>query len=154
MPLSLKDCEADVAAIIEAALIPGVSFAGNSLFAGPLPDGAADVAVACRWANSEAEPYVSFAAALFRAEVQVMVRGAINEYATTLTLARTCFEVLWLPVAVDYVSIESDGAGPTYMGPDENGRPVFVFNVACTFTAEKGVTAPPVGPPLSLGVLY
>lgn len=154
MPLSLRDCEADVATILDASAIPGITIAAGSLYAGPLPDGAPDTAVACRWASSEAEPFVAFATALLKSEVQVMVRGAINEYDATLTLARTCFESLWLPPAVDYVSILSEEAGPVYLGPDDNGRPVFTFNVVCTFTGEKGATPPPFVLPIFYGVLY
>lgn len=136
----LKDVELDIAQVVESAAIAGISMGAApapSLYAGPFPSAAPDRMVSVRFAGGDAEPYVADGHILFEPEVQVVVRGVPGRYRETLQLALTCFEALYLPAVDGYISIQPQGAGPDYIGPDEKGRPVFTFTVQLAYEAER-----------------
>jgi hypothetical protein len=149
--VALRDVELDIATLLQAAGL-GLSMSANppTLYAGPFPESAPDLMVAVRFAGGpESEDYIVRGQSLFSPEAQVLVRGTPGKYDEARALALQVFEALHLPSQSGYLTIKPEGAGPAYLGVDENHRHRFQVDVAAVYvaasTAGGFVPLPPTG---------
>ncbi|WP_224364224.1 minor capsid protein [Hyalangium versicolor] len=135
--MPLRDVELDVATLLEAAGLGSMSSNPPTLYAGPFPASAPEILISCLSSGGETpEDYLAGTSrAYFRPEVTVRVRGPREKYRATLQRALDAWEALYGVQTPEYVLVKAQGAGPAYLGPDENGRHRFSFTVQLAYTA-------------------
>jgi hypothetical protein len=140
----LRDVELDLATILGASDL-GLTL-GSNLFAGPHP-ASAGAFVAVRETDGDAERFVADSVAYIEARVQVLVVGEPHRYKQTKDLAFGCWSALFVNESEPYSVILAQGAGPRYLGPDENSRHQFVFDASASYLVDAIaallVTLPP-----------
>ncbi|WP_426750178.1 hypothetical protein [Myxococcus sp. Y35] len=131
-----RDVELELAAHLEAAGL-GLSTTTNppTLYPGPFPTSAPPRFVCVRHTGGEGGLYLGTGRGVLSADVQVVVRGPRASYTATRELAVRCWTALHLARVPGYVDVRCEGAGPYYMGPDGEGGPRFVFNLAARYSA-------------------
>nr|WP_217918482.1 hypothetical protein [Myxococcus sp. AM010] len=125
-----------MAAFLEAAGLE-LSTTSNppSLYPGPFPVSGPPQLVCVRHTGGEGGLYLGTGRGVLAADVQVVVRGPKASYTATRELAVRCWTALHLARVPGYVDVRCEGAGPHYMGPDGEGFPRFVFNLAARYSA-------------------
>jgi hypothetical protein len=134
----MRDVELDIATILGAQTSVTL---GHDLFAGPVPVSPPDRYVVVRFTTGERDGVIGEAEGgdvTYRNTVQVLIRGERNRYSDTLTLAKTLFTALTHPNQDVYLYCAPSSAAPAYIGPDENGRHRFSFDVECEYSATIG----------------
>ncbi len=136
--MSLRDCELDVAKLLEAAGLGTLADGAPTLFAGPFPASVPDAFIACRQSSSpKPEKYLgNVARAYLRPTVTVLVRGASgpDSYTESGARARAAWAALYSRTDVPgYVWIDPEEGEPTYLGEDEQHRPRWSFTVTCEY---------------------
>ncbi|MFY0577979.1 minor capsid protein [Cystobacter fuscus] len=140
--MALRDVELDIALVLEAAGL-GLSMADvePTLYAGPIPEAAPDRLVAVRGlSGGEPEDYLGNVTAIYRPEVQVIIRGNRNGYRDTLALASACFELLRNIRPSGYIRIDVESSQPEYMGADDLDRHRFIFTVNTEYRATNSIS--------------
>lgn len=139
--MGLRDAEADLVAVLEAAGAGSTSSTPPTLFSSPFPADSRDTScsVVDFGAGEDVEPHLGGASrATVVPEVTVRVRGERSQFKQARELAQAAWEACWYPEVAGYVRVVPQGSGPTYLGPDPNGRHQFSFTV----TMEYRATAP------------
>ncbi|HEX5750021.1 MAG TPA: hypothetical protein VFZ09_27575 [Archangium sp.] len=148
--MSLRDVELDVALLLEAAGLGSTSANPPTLYPGPYPATAPDAFIACRHSGAEKpEKYLANTGlAYHRESVTVMVRGTREpgSYVTDGARARAAWSALYDLHPSEYVLVDPEDGGPTYLGDDEEHRPRWSFTVGLEYLS---ATAPGVVVPLS-----
>lgn len=133
----LKDVELDVARLLEAAGLGSLADGLPTLYAGPYPAGAPDAFMACRASGGEApERYLAGTGrALHQETVTVLVRGerGPNGYLEGRTRAHAAWEALFESFPEGYVQVVAEGAGPMWLGEDDEGRPRWSFTTRTAY---------------------
>jgi hypothetical protein len=136
--MALKDCEMDVAELLEEAGVGSTSTTPPTLYAGPFPSTGPDALVNVQdvGAGEGAEQLLGGGGRVALApEVTVRVRGVRHQYAEARTAAFAAWQALWEARPEGYVRMVPLGSGPGYVGPDEVGRHRFSFTVRCEYRA-------------------
>jgi hypothetical protein len=135
----LKDVELDGTRLLEAAGLGSLADGLPTLYAGPYPTGAPDAFMACRASGGEApERYLAGTGAARHQEVvTVLVRGqrGPSGYLDSRTRAHAAWEALFDSYPEGYVRVAAEGAGPTWLGEDEEGRPQWSFPVSAEYAS-------------------
>lgn len=137
--MSLRDCELDVAKLLEAAGLGSLADGAPTLFAGPFPANAPDALIACRLSGSE--PPVKYVGgvgqAYHRERVTVLVRGTREpgSYTESGTRARAAWAALYDLQPDGYVRVDLEDGAPIYNGPDEEDRPRWSFTVGLEYVS-------------------
>lgn len=142
--MSLRDVEGDCADILAAADLD-LTLA-TDLFSGPAPQ-VEGLCVSCKQSGGDVELLQS-TGAVFSTECTVLVEAPRASYREAKLLADAVWSALWLVQTEQYIEIKPADAGPSYLGPDGNGRHVFSVNVTFVWNAE---TAPGSVVPLTNG---
>ncbi|MFP2962838.1 minor capsid protein [Myxococcus sp. 1LA] len=131
-----RDVELDLATFLEAAgLDLSTSTNPPTLYPGPFPDSAPSRMVCLRHTGGESGLYLGTGSGVVAADVQVIVRGPKKSYTDTRAVAVRCWSALHLARIPGFVEVRCEGAGPTFMGPDGEDRPRFVFNLTARYAA-------------------
>lgn len=135
----LKDVELDVARLLEAAGLGSLADGLPTLYAGPYPPGAPDTFMACRASGGEPpERYLAgTGAALHQETVTVLVRGerGPSGYLDSRARAHAAWEALFEARPQGYVRVAVDGAGPTWLDEDDEGRPQWSFTASAWYVS-------------------
>jgi hypothetical protein len=153
----LRDAEVDVAKLLEAAGLGTLAPPHPTLFAGPYPASAPDALIACRHSGAEKpEKYLANTGlAYHRESVTVQVRGtrAPDGYAESGARARAAWSALFDVHPDEYVLVDPEDGGPTYLGEDEEQRPRWSFTVGLEYistaapdAASRSLPTPPDEP--------
>ncbi len=155
--MRLRDAEVDVAKLLEAAGLGTLAPPHPTLFAGPYPASAPDALIACRHSGAEKpEKYLANTGlAYHRESVTVQVRGtrAPDGYAESGARARAAWSALFDVHPDEYVLVDPEDGGPTYLGEDEEQRPRWSFTVGLEYistaapdAASRSLPTPPDEP--------
>lgn len=148
--MSLRDCELDVARLLEAAGLGSLADGLPTLYAGPYSEASPDALIACRQSSAERpEKYLgAVGLALHRPTVTVLVRGArgLANYTESGERARAAWAALYDRTDIaEYIRIDCEDGAPTYLGEDEEQRPRWSFTVTCEYvTASAGGVVVPL----------
>ncbi|MCY1080296.1 hypothetical protein [Archangium lansingense] len=148
--MSLRDCELDVATLLQAAGVGSLAGPTPTLYAGPYPASAPDAMTSCRHSGAEKpEKYLANTGLAKHTEsVTVLVRGTRepNAYTESGTRARAAWSALYDLHPPEYETVDLEDGGPTYLRDDEEQRPLWSFTVGLEYLS---ATAPGVVVPLS-----
>lgn len=112
--------------------------AGTNLFSGqvlPLTDEVSPAVFVLNTGGVAPEPMLSSTrAATYRPTVQVFVRGAAGEHASTEALARDVFALLHLATVSGYLGLFAMQSQPEPLGDDNGSRPQWSMNFECRYT--------------------
>lgn len=131
-----RDVELELAAFLEAAGLD-LSTTSNppTLYPGPFPVSAPQRFVCVRHTGGQSGRYLGTQRGVMAADVQVITRGPKGSYTATRDFAVRCWSALDLARVPDFIDVRCEGAGPTFMGPDGEGAPRFVFNLTARYSA-------------------
>ncbi len=136
---------ADLIALLIADVTSTSLVLGVSAFRGPIPpiDGSSAVdqlAIGViPFGGPAAETFHSSSVSLYESHWQIQVRGernAADSYEVAFKLALECARLLQSdgdPVMSGYIDVQLQEASPFYEGQDDQGHPVFTFNVTVQY---------------------
>lgn len=138
--MALKNAAADVMAALSGLVVSGVELTdGVNLFNGgvrPNDETPAPCVFLLNTGGGAPSPYVSGSRrSMYFATVQVMVRGAVEDFEAGESLARGVLAELALLVPTGYVSIFARESAPTPIGYDDAGRPMWSLNFEVQYVA-------------------
>lgn len=136
--MALRDCAADLVAVLEAAGVGSTTSTPPTLYSAPFPAGGPEVLVSVVdfGPGEDAEVFLGGGErAALAPEVTVRVRGERHRYKEARDKAVAAWVASWYPVVAGYVRVVPQGNGPTYLGPDPSGRHQLSFTVRMEYRA-------------------
>lgn len=141
--MALKDPAADVRGLLNGQTLASVALVeGTNLFSGRARSTDEVAAPSVHLLNSGGGapvPYLGGAReAYWTPSVQVMVRGAVEDFAAGEALARAVLSYLAQLVPTGYVALFVRESQPTPIGLDDASRPMWSINLELQYKAAAG----------------
>jgi hypothetical protein len=136
--MALRDCAADLVAVLEAAGVGSTSATPPTLYSAPFPASGPEVLVSVVdfGGGEDAESHLGGSGRVsLTPEVTVRVRGPRHQYLEARDKAAAAWAACWYHAVGGYVRAVPSGNGPTYLGPDASGRHQFSFTVRMEYRA-------------------